>query len=215
MTILLADPRVAAVPVHESYEQLVTLGSSFGPARARVRAGLAARLRAAQMALPVGVSLRVIEGHRPAATQSEIIAFHSDQVTAAYPDAPADEKRRLASRFAAPLGVAPHVAGAAVDLTLVDSRGLELDLGTPIYATPEGNQSCFDALDIPAEARARRDLVARVLTEVGLVNYPTGWWHWSYGDRYWALLTGAEAAIYGPIVDLDWPDEVLWHEHVA
>jgi hypothetical protein len=33
----------------------------------------------------------------------------------------------------------------------------------------------------------------------GLVNYPTEWWHWSYGDRYWALLTGADHAIYGPV----------------
>jgi zinc D-Ala-D-Ala dipeptidase len=31
------------------------------------------------------------------------------------------------------------------------------------------------------------------------VNYPTEWWHWSYGDSYWALTTGAPAAIYGPI----------------
>lgn len=23
-------------------------------------------------------------------------------------------------------------------------------------------------------------------------------WHWSYGDRYWALETGAPTALYGP-----------------
>ena len=34
------------------------------------------------------------------------------------------------------------------------------------------------------------------LTAAGLVNYPTEWWHWSFGDRYWALLTGAAAACY-------------------
>ena len=32
-----------------------------------------------------------------------------------------------------------------------------------------------------------------------LVNYPTEWCHWSYGDRYWALMTGATAAVYGPV----------------
>ncbi len=31
----------------------------------------------------------------------------------------------------------------------------------------------------------------------GFVNYPTEWWHWSYGDRYWALLTGSPHAVYG------------------
>jgi hypothetical protein len=34
------------------------------------------------------------------------------------------------------------------------------------------------------------------LTEL---DYPSEWWHWSYGDRYWALMTGATAAVYGPV----------------
>ena len=38
-----------------------------------------------------------------------------------------------------------------------------------------------------------------MLTWSGFVNYPTEWWHWSYGDRYWALTTGAAAALYGPV----------------
>ena len=33
----------------------------------------------------------------------------------------------------------------------------------------------------------------------GMVNYPTEWWHWSYGDRYWALITGAPRTRYGPV----------------
>ena len=100
---------------------------------------------------------------------------------------------RLTSRFVAPLEVAPHVAGAAVDLTLVDACGEELDLGTPIDATPEQcDGRCYFAADgIGADARAHRELLAGVLGGAGLVNYPTEWWHWSYGDRYWALATGA------------------------
>ena len=39
-----------------------------------------------------------------------------------------------------------------------------------------------------------------MLAGQGLVNYPTEWWHWSFGDRYWALLTGARHALYGPVV---------------
>jgi D-alanyl-D-alanine dipeptidase len=97
--------------------------------------------------------------------------------------------------------VAPHVAGAAVDLTLVDACGDELDLGTPIDATPEQSDGrCyFAAAGIGADARAHRALLARVLGDAGLVNYPTEWWHWSHGDRYWALVTGARHAVYGPV----------------
>jgi D-alanyl-D-alanine dipeptidase len=175
MTILLTDPRVLALPVHESYEPLVMLGASFGPARARVRSAVAARLRWAQVELPVGISLRVVEGHRFAG--------------------------------AAPIGVAPHAAGAAVDLTLVDLRGRELDLGTPVAAIAEeyGRRCHFEAPDVPASARTHRTLLHRVLTAAGLVNDPTQWWHWSYGDVYWALVTGADAARYGPVRDLDGP----------
>lgn len=201
MTILLSDPRVAAVPMDECGEPLVRLAESFGPARSLVRSGLADRLASAQRELPPGLALRVVEGHRSVADQRAIIADYSAQLCAAYPGIPADELRRLSSRFVAPVAVAPHVAGAAVDLTLVDASGHELDLGTPIDATPEqsGGACYFAAEQIGPDARAHRDLLARVLGAVGLVNYPTEWWHWSHGDRYWALLTGAEAARYGAV----------------
>ena len=202
MTILLSDPRVSAVPVHDVDEPLVTLGPAYGPARALVRAGLAERLAAARAELPAGIALRVVEGHRSEADQRAIIAAYSAQVCAARPGVPADELRRLTSRFVAPIEVAPHVAGAAVDLTLVDVCGDELDLGTSLDATPEQSDGrCyFAAAGIGADARAHRELLARVLVGAGLVNYPTEWWHWSHGDRYWALRTGADAALYGPVV---------------
>jgi D-alanyl-D-alanine dipeptidase len=201
MTILLSDPRVAAVPLLDNGEPLVVLEESFGPARAIVRQGVATRLAAAQSLLSGGLRLRVVEGHRSLVDQSAIIARYSAEVCAARPGVSPGDLHELVSRFVAPLDVAPHVAGAAVDLTLVDARGQEVDLGTPIDATPEqsGGRCYFAAADIGRYARAHRRLLATVLTSAGFVNYPTEWWHWSYGDRYWALLSGAAAASYGPV----------------
>jgi zinc D-Ala-D-Ala dipeptidase len=201
VTILLSDPRVGAVPVAELGEPLVALDDSFGSQRALVRTGLAARLAVARDLLPAGIGLRVVEGHRPVAVQRAIIARYSDQVRAAYPGISAADADWLTSRFVSPVAVAPHVAGAAVDLTLVDATGTDLDLGTPIDATPEesGAACYFAAPGLPPAARAHRDLLAQVLTAAGLVNYPTEWWHWSYGDSYWAMTTGAPAALYGPV----------------
>ncbi len=200
MVILLSDPRVAAVPVRESGEALVRLDARFGPARALVRQGLADRLVVATRALPPGLALRVVEGHRSVADQRAIIASYSAEVCASRPGISPGELAVLTSRFVSPVEVAPHVAGAAVDLTLVDACGDELDLGTAIDATPErSGGACYFASDrIGADARAHRDLLARVLGGAGLVNYPTEWWHWSFGDRYWAVATGADAALYGP-----------------
>src|SRR5690242_2325981 len=84
---------------------------------------------------------------------------------------------------------------------IIAAYGDELDLGTPIDATPEQSDGrCWFAADgIGPDARAHRELLAEVLEAQGLVNYPTEWWHWSLGDRYWALTTGAGHALYGPL----------------
>ena len=42
----------------------------------------------------------------------------------------------------------------------------------------------------------------RCLGDAGFVNYPTEWWHWSFGDRYWAFVTGHGAARYGQVARL-------------
>lgn len=49
----------------------------------------------------------------------------------------------------------------------------------------------------PKVARAEA-VLGTALASAGLVNYPSEWWHWSYGDRYWALATGTSSALYGP-----------------
>ena len=211
--ILLSDSRVSAVPIHDDGEPLVELDESFGSPRGLVRESLARRLPllSARGRLPQGVGLRVVEGYRTVADQRRIIASYSAELRAARPGIGADELERLTSRFVAPVEVAPHVAGAAVDLTLVDRGGRELDLGTPVDATPEQSEgSCyFDATQVTGQERARRALLAQVLESAGLVNYPTEWWHWSYGDRYWALLTGIFRALYGPVPRTGWSHECV------
>ena len=198
--VLLSDPRVSAVPVRDVGQPLIGLDESFGPSRAQVRVSVARQLVRARERLPQGLALRVVEGYRTAAAQRAIIESYTAQLREACPGVSPADLDHLTSRFVAPLAVAPHVAGAAVDVTLVDSTGCELDLGTPVDATPEQSDGAcfFDAPQVTGQARAHRELLARVLGGAGLVNYPTEWWHWSYGDRYWALMTGAPAALYGP-----------------
>jgi len=200
MTIVLADPRVSAVPLEDCGERLVDLPDRLGVG-VRVRESLATRLARADAALPPGMRLRVVEGHRTAADQCLIIDRYSAELRSQRPDLDEAELGRLVSRFVAPLAVAPHVAGAAVDLTLVDAAGTPYDLGTAIDATPEQSDGAcyFAATNVPPVARFLRHLLGEALRGAGLVNYPTEWWHWSYGDRYWALLTGADHAIYGPV----------------
>ncbi|MET9844187.1 M15 family metallopeptidase [Streptomyces ossamyceticus] len=209
--ILMSDPEVAAVPVHDRDEPLVDVRRDSSlpvdprkadatGAYAHLRAGVLERLVRAQSLLPDGLRLLFVEGYRPPALQRRYFEEYTAEMRALHPDWDAARVRTAASRYVSPPELAPHSAGAAVDLTLVDADGRELDCGTPVNASPEDSAgACYTgAANIPAEARAHRDTLGAALTEAGLVNYPTEWWHWSYGDRYWALMTGAPAALYGP-----------------
>lgn len=208
---LMSDPKIAAIPVAECGEPLVDVRERGGlliagirqddsGAFAHLRRSVADRLLDAGTRLPDGLRLLFVEGYRPPALQREYFTRYQDGLRALHPEWPADRLRAAASRYVSPPEIAPHSAGAAVDLTLATAEGDELDMGTRINADPEESDgACYTAAPgIPAEARARRRVLGDTLTAAGFVNYPTEWWHWSYGDRYWALATGAEQALYGP-----------------
>ncbi|WP_406065822.1 M15 family metallopeptidase [Streptomyces sp. NBC_01077] len=209
--VLMSDPKVSSIPVAECGERLVDVrrnGSLLVDTRkqdpadayAYLREGVLERLIEAQAMLPQGLRLLFVEGYRPPSLQREYFEEYAGQLGAAHPDWTAGQIHSAASRYVSPPDIAPHSAGAAVDLTLADTDGQELDLGTRMNADPEESKgACYtDAVGITEEARANRELLGSVLTAAGLVNYPTEWWHWSFGDRYWALMTGAAAALYGP-----------------
>ncbi|MFJ5674743.1 nitrilase-related carbon-nitrogen hydrolase [Streptomyces sp. NPDC093097] len=227
---LMADPAVAAVPVRECGEPLVDVRIAApgllvgdvegeapvegeGGAFAQLREGVVRRLLAAQEALPDGLRLRFVEGYRPPALQRHYFTRYGNGLRAAHPDWDDARIQRAASRFVSPPEIAPHSAGGAVDLTLVTADGAEVDMGTPIDASPEeSGGACYtSAPGLTPTARANRRILAAALRGAGLVNYPTEWWHWSYGDRYWALATGAEHALYGPR-ELGGAETAAWAE---
>jgi zinc D-Ala-D-Ala dipeptidase len=207
--VLISDPRVVSIPVEENGEPLIDVrGRLLTDDRladpeggfAHLRRGLLVRLEEAQGQLPPGYRLLVVEGYRPIAAQRRIFEDYSASLRATFPEMPPEELRSAASRYVSPVEIAPHTAGAAVDLTLCTEDGAELDMGTPVNATPEQSDgACYTAASgLTSEARHHRKLLGAALEAAGLVNYPTEWWHWSYGDRYWAMVTRAPAARYGP-----------------
>ena len=209
--VLMGDPRVTGIQVSDNGEDLDDIrdqGLRVSSLRAddagdfaHVRAGLATRLLQAEEALPRGMHLLLIEGYRPPARQRLYFDEYLSSLREATPEADEERLRMLTSRYVSPPEIAPHSAGAAIDLTLCTGDGTELDLGTRVNATPEESAgACYtDHPSVGGEARRNRVALAEALRAAGLVNYPTEWWHWSYGDRYWALETGAASAIYGAV----------------
>ncbi len=205
----MSDPRVTSVPVRGDLDPVVDVGdfpvhdlcADGDGAFRRLRLPVLERLRAAGSALPDDVRLVLVEGYRPPALQRAYFEEYAAELRAARPSLGPAELHRLASRYISPPEVAPHSAGAAIDVTLFSADGVELDLGTPVNATPEESSGRIYTAhpDVVGEQRRLRDLLASALEGAGFVNYPTEWWHWSYGDRYWAQATGAPQALFDAI----------------
>ncbi|MCX4681520.1 M15 family metallopeptidase [Streptomyces sp. NBC_01433] len=208
--VLMSDARVTAIPLQECGETLVDVRAhslkvddrKFDTAGsyAHVRQGVLDRLLHAQSVLPDGLQLLFVEGFRPPSLQKRYFEEYAEELTRAHPDWQAAEIRAATSRFVSPPEIAPHSAGAAVDVTLTEGQGRELDMGTRVNASPEESSgACYtDAPNISDQARSNRAILSGAMEAAGFCNYKTEFWHFSYGDRYWALQGGFPAALYGP-----------------
>ncbi len=209
--VLISDPRVVDVPIQDCGEDLVDTRDAIIATECEyeecwytssrwVRRSVRDRLvRAAQLLSPVYM-LALDEGWRPPAIQARVFDRQVSRLADVYANEQLESLRRLASRYVAPPDVAPHPTGAAVDVVLLGRDGSEVDMGCPINTNPEDSAGlCYtDHPDVPKAARDARAALGEAMRRAGFVNYPTEWWHWSYGDRYWAMTTGASHAHYGP-----------------
>lgn len=90
-----------------------------------------------------------------------------------------------------------HQTGAAVDVTICTADGTEIDMGTPMNSCVPLSRTQAEGLT--AEQRQNRDLLLSVMHQAGFVNYPSEWWHFSFGDRLWAQITGSHIAIFAKL----------------
>lgn len=94
----------------------------------------------------------------------------------------------------------PHSTGAAIDLTLQDAAGREVDMGCPIDETTARAYPDHYAAATSPETRGfheQRTLLHEVMTSAGFNRHGNEWWHFSLGDQMWAWARGERAAIFG------------------
>lgn len=214
--VLIGDPRVKAMPVIECGEQFEDLAvtqpslkfdldrrhvqkDSLSISFARKRVG--EMLVTAQSYLPNGICLLVKECYRPMSVQKKFWDNYSALLRRRNPSWSEDQIYDECSKLNAPLEVAPHTTGGAVDLTLIDRNENWLDMGTEFNASPHETDGATytKAENISDKARTNREILNVAMSRAGFINYPTEWWHWSYGDKYWALMTNKPNAIYGSV----------------
>lgn len=130
--------------------------------------------RAVELARPLGFTLRVFDAFRPSEAQWKLWEARPD------PQFLADPRRG-----------SPHSRGVAVDLTLVDADGKELEMGTGFDAfsplSHHGNR------EIPPAAQRNRLLLLGIMTAAGWDFYRNEWWHYQLFDaRNYPLLSDAD-----------------------
>ena len=100
----------------------------------------------------------------------------------------------------------PHSTGSAMDITLADEQGCEVDMGALIDegAPPAAPDYFMNAADESGRRfHANRCLLREVMYAEGFRQHPDEWWHFSRGDQLWAWLerengnNPATDAIYG------------------
>lgn len=98
-------------------------------------------------------------------------------------------QQKLWDKFKNPLYVTDpakgsmHNRGAAVDLTIVDAEGKQLDMGTAFDYF--GKEAHHAYTNLSKEVLANRKLLLETMQAVELHPITTEWWHYSFrGERY-------------------------------
>ncbi len=169
------------------------------PGKLRLRREVIARLVVARSLLPSGLSLVVLDGWRSLEFQTELVSYYSKSMASAVKDLYVSDPNDN-------VVAAPHMTGGAVDLTL-QYEGQPLGLGSDFDAFDEsaaldwlerGGSSELADEDV-LNMRLRRCL-AHTLSRCGFAHYPKEWWHWSYGDQWWAARYSRRVSLYSEVI---------------
>ncbi len=81
-----------------------------------------------------------------------------------------------------------HNYGCAVDVTIADTSGLRLDMGTPIdhfgpLAQPRLEKTYLEAGKLTPQQIANRHLLRKVMTAAGFHPISIEWWHFNAFDK--------------------------------
>ncbi|WP_367607825.1 M15 family metallopeptidase [Legionella sp. W05-934-2] len=217
----IADPIILNIPVIENNDDIVNI-ETYPEIKSNawheipilnfrhqhhtyVRKTVAEMLVDAQSRMPAGWHIKLIEGHRSEALQQRLFDFLHAQRQKDYPHLSEAELFDITTEVVSPVtnqdgskNVFPHGTGAAVDIKLVDNDGHEIELGP----FPEEDNTIdphsfhTHANNVPTEQKEKRAFLCQLMSEVGFVNYPFEWWHYSFGDRYWAYHRNHDFALY-------------------
>ena len=180
-----------------------------------LRKGVYERIQQALNILPKNLSFILYDGYRPFEVQKHLFNQFLDETKKKHPDYTAEEVLEKTLTFVSYPSTeskyrSPHLTGGAIDLTLGDLEGNELDLGTVFDAMDEKSATRYFELHPKenGEALINRRILYNSMIAVGFTNYSEEWWHYDYGNVTWARRVGAPVGIYGAI-EADVQDNII------
>lgn len=131
--------------------------------------------------------LKIYETYRSLKQQKKEFEEIKNQIKLEYPNLNNQELWEKTTQFIAdPDLCPPHSTGGAIDLSIVDEFGKELDFGVPLNSI-KSEAAIFHA-GISIKAKKNREILLTTMLRQGFAPMTTEWWHFSYGDAYWAAL---------------------------
>ena len=161
-----------------------------------VRKTVQEKLLEAQAYLPEGLKFAVMDGYRPLAVQEYLWNKERRKLQRIYGSCMDEMLDEMTSKYVSKpsydiYNPSVHNTGGAVDLTLITDNGYYLDMGTLFddFSTNAWTDEFEDTVLFP-EVRNNRRILYNAMTRAGFTNLPTEWWHFDYGDKFWAYYTG-------------------------
>lgn len=153
--------------------------------------------KAAQL-LPQGYQFGILEAYRSQEKQIQWWQNQLKETKSKYPYFSQQQIEEEANNFIAnPYKVGSgHQTGGAIDITLL-KNGKMVDMGTDYLS--DSPLSRTDSIGLTAKQQKKRQFLKGILSSVGLVNYPLEWWHYSYGEQEWAVITKHRNTLFASV----------------
>lgn len=176
--------------------QYLKRGRRGAIATAYLRKEAADRLLQALAFLPAGYTFKIFDAWRPYEVQKSLYEEYFERLKAEFPALSEGELHKQTRTFVSfpdktKKFAYVHSSGGAVDLTLVDENGVDADMGTAFDDFSDlSSAAALEEIEGLGEARVNRRTLYFAMIRAGFTNYPSEWWHYDFGDIFWAAATG-------------------------
>lgn len=157
-----------------------------------VRKNVANKLVLIADSLPKNYKLKIFDAWRPYSVQKELYYKYRRILRTTFPDKDEKEFNDIVKSFVSfPVinKTQPfvHSTGGAVDLTLT-YNDIELDMGSKFdELTERSNTTFYETNNINIDAKKNRRMLYNTMIKFGFTNLPSEWWHYDFGDGFWAF----------------------------